>query len=452
MCAFRKPIAVCLYLYIVISACFSFTLALSKTWIQDNNWETTRNWNLQRLPCAGDVVKIDLVNGDIFLNSTTTIKELAFQEESSIVLGNSAEVVFIEEHSDSNTCKGGEISFTGSGSSDWFDPNNWQTVPKLNEIGLYSQQLPCEYDVVTFPQDSSYNVKISKNVTVANVFINGKKHSEHEFQQYITSHTGIQQIQLNKTASFHITGKECADISGCVCDNGKYEDYICSFVTCPKLKCDQPVKPFAGCCSICGNLLLLNFSAGFNKASMEKQIQKYLKEFPEVIFTSTKYEEQRIQIILWDVSTSEQPKTFHAARSIRENLLADESMHIIAIEILPKKSSGSAAESKSTSVGTVTIGLIAAGAFVFVLVVLFIFILFKRKHSRGVNATNTEGETHNVENPGYLEEGVNPLYIADLEMDTFGFTNALAVGETSIDEDTGGKENPLYEPAKPAGD
>ena len=37
---------------------------------------------------------------------------------------------------------------------------------------------------------------------------------------------------------------------------------------------------------------------------------------------------------------------------------------------------------------------------------------------RGVNVTvrNTEGEMHNVENPGYLEEGVNPLYIADLEM------------------------------------
>jgi hypothetical protein len=43
------------------TACFSFTLAVGKTWIQDNNWETTRNWNLQRLPCAGDVVKIDLV-------------------------------------------------------------------------------------------------------------------------------------------------------------------------------------------------------------------------------------------------------------------------------------------------------------------------------------------------------------------------------------------------------
>ena len=49
---------------------------------------------------------------------------------------------------------GDEISFTGSGSSDWFDPNNWQTVPKLNEIGLYSQQIPCQYDVVTFPKVS----------------------------------------------------------------------------------------------------------------------------------------------------------------------------------------------------------------------------------------------------------------------------------------------------------
>lgn len=50
---------------------------------------------------------------------------------------------------------GGEIRFTGSGSSDWFDPNNWQTS-KFSKIGLYSQQIPCQYDVVTFPQVSCY--------------------------------------------------------------------------------------------------------------------------------------------------------------------------------------------------------------------------------------------------------------------------------------------------------
>ena len=49
---------------------------------------------------------------------------------------------------------GGEISFIGSGSSDWFDPNNWQTELKLNDIGLYSKQLPCQYDTVTFSKVS----------------------------------------------------------------------------------------------------------------------------------------------------------------------------------------------------------------------------------------------------------------------------------------------------------
>ena len=50
---------------------------------------------------------------------------------------------------------GGDISFTGSGSSDWFDPNNWQST-KFSEIGLYTQQIPCQYDVVTFPKVSCH--------------------------------------------------------------------------------------------------------------------------------------------------------------------------------------------------------------------------------------------------------------------------------------------------------
>ena len=50
---------------------------------------------------------------------------------------------------------GGDISFTGSGSSDWFDPDNWQDT-KFSEIGLYTQQIPCQYDVVTFPKVSCH--------------------------------------------------------------------------------------------------------------------------------------------------------------------------------------------------------------------------------------------------------------------------------------------------------
>ncbi len=48
------------------TARFSSRWHWSKTWIQNNNWETMRNWNLQRLPCAGDIVKIDLVIYDVF--------------------------------------------------------------------------------------------------------------------------------------------------------------------------------------------------------------------------------------------------------------------------------------------------------------------------------------------------------------------------------------------------
>ena len=450
MIVLRKPIVVYLCFYIVNSAFFPFTLALSKTWIQDNNWETLQNWNLQRLPCADDLVKMDLANTAVYLNSTATIKELTFPTESSIVLGDSAEIVFADE-SDFKSCEGGgEISFTGSGSSDWFDPNNWQTELKLNDIGLYSKQLPCQYDTVIFPKDSSYNVKITRNVTVANIALNGKEHNENEFKQFVTSHTGAQQIQLKNSSSFRITGKECQDSSGCICDNNEHEDYICSFVTCPKLKCDQPVKPFGGCCSICGSLLLLNVSAGFNKNTTEKRIQEYLKKFPETIFTSTKYEEHRIQVILWDISTYDNPETIHAARSIRENLLADKTMLIFSIELLPKAFPGSVESSKSKGVDAITIGAIIAGVLAFLMMVILVLYIFVRHRPARyeVNVSNQESrnEQSHAQNL-YLEDGVNPLYESDLEMSALGFINAL----TTQDGEITGAENPLYEVKKSTG-
>ena len=48
-----------------------------------------------------------------------------------------------------------------------------------------------------------------------------QEHNENEFQRFVTSHTGVQQIQFENSASFHITGKECLDMSGCLCDSIK---------------------------------------------------------------------------------------------------------------------------------------------------------------------------------------------------------------------------------------
>ncbi|XP_028406054.1 protein amnionless-like [Dendronephthya gigantea] len=448
MCEFIK-VSLCAYLYAFIGVSWlQLTFALSKTWIQNENWEATKNWNLERLPCPGDTVNIDRAGVEIFLNSTSTIEQLIFRQNGSIVLGNSAEIIFEEEHADSEECKTGEISFVGSGSNDWFDPHNWKTDSKSIPVGLYSQLLPCQYDDVRFPKDSSYNVEISKSVTVAKVFINGKEHNETEFQRYTKSHTGVQRFQLKNSASFHITGKKCQDVSGCICNNNKYEDYICSFVTCPEVKCGEPVKPYGGCCSICGHLLLVNYSVGFTKEFLEKQIKKLLKKFPEVTFTSMKYKRERIEIVLWDETTSGSgsTRTTNAARSLRENLLADKNSHVTAVEILPKPPSSES--SKSEGITPIKISFIAVGSFVFfILVILLLFLLKRKSRNIAIDETQMEGEPSNLDHHLSDDDGVNPLYeCGDIEMDSLGFTNALAVE----DPDSEAKENPLYESAVPS--
>lgn len=65
--------------HLIFTACFSFTLALSKTWIQNNDWETMRNWNPQRLPCASDIVNIDVVI--MCLLTTTSDLDQIFLEQ-----------------------------------------------------------------------------------------------------------------------------------------------------------------------------------------------------------------------------------------------------------------------------------------------------------------------------------------------------------------------------------
>lgn len=73
-----------------------------------------------------------------------------------------------------------EVHFNKTYPSDWFDPKNW--CSSITETGnctdmiLESEMVPCSYDNVVFPKDSSFfvNVEAEMEIVVNTLKISGK--------------------------------------------------------------------------------------------------------------------------------------------------------------------------------------------------------------------------------------------------------------------------------------
>lgn len=103
-----------------------------------------------------------------------------------------------------------EVKFLRKSRADWYDPGNWlhRENPKISTDGNrllnednnnhdhnnhittgnpnsniphypieaipHLERVPCQYDSVRFPANSSFNLKVSSNVTITNFFLGDK--------------------------------------------------------------------------------------------------------------------------------------------------------------------------------------------------------------------------------------------------------------------------------------
>lgn len=93
-----------------------------------------------------------------------------------------------------------EVKFIRTTKADWFDPDNWihlgndvktsgqgsllnaKTFPVSSlEAIPHVERVPCQYDSVTFPSNSSFNLKITMNVTIAKLFLGDKVIKKHAY-------------------------------------------------------------------------------------------------------------------------------------------------------------------------------------------------------------------------------------------------------------------------------
>ncbi|GAB6024339.1 hypothetical protein CHUAL_009508 [Chamberlinius hualienensis] len=196
--------------------CMSYDLVGGgrRMWKPNTNFDNPDNWDIGRIPnCPNDKV--------IFENVILNIKEL---EESfsvaitnsvainSVILARNAELILpVDSTFDigrnlPSKCRGKVANFVASDVTHWFDPVNWRTDLNSDELAIpHSEKVPCKYDVVIFPPNSTFKVIIEGIEAECSSFkINDKDLSGEMFSSYVETPNGRNQFKskYEKVASY----------------------------------------------------------------------------------------------------------------------------------------------------------------------------------------------------------------------------------------------------------
>lgn len=123
------------------------------------------------------------------------------------------------------------------------------------------ERVPCIYDNVVFPKESSFWVQYPEISLSVNSFkIEGQKLTNDMLQYFLLSEAGSRQFKnldyQQRTDVITVKNIQCTDKSGCLChENEKFIlDAVCSNLKhiCNVTHCLNPIKPVGHCCEVCG--------------------------------------------------------------------------------------------------------------------------------------------------------------------------------------------------------
>ncbi|XP_034047203.1 protein amnionless [Thalassophryne amazonica] len=246
--------------------------ALFKQWIPDNNYENKTNWDKGYVPCGNDKVQFPLQRKtSVFVETAHAVRELTLPLDGEFILNPKAGF-YVTDVPDPNCGQGVTAQFKDSGSLMWFNPNLWQVAATQEDLqmenflfSVHEESVPCQYDDVVFKAQSSFSVDTTSNqqsIAVKSVSVFGKILSGLDFALYLQSASG--RLQFHGSSKVTPLGVVCDDPSGCVCENSVNKNRICSSVTCPSLKCLKPLQPLGHCCEVCGAIVTISYSQGFD--------------------------------------------------------------------------------------------------------------------------------------------------------------------------------------------
>lgn len=279
--------------------------ALYKQWIPDTNYENKTNWDKGAVPCGNDIIQFSAQRQvSVFVESTHALKEMRLPVNGELIL-NMGSGFYVLEGQEPGCGQGVVAQFRDFESLQWLDPAQWQTAATQGDLhrgdflfSVHEESVPCRYDDVVFKDTSSFRVDTSSSqpsIPVKSVTVLGKTfHSDADFSQYLSSRSG--QLQFHGSSAVTVGNLDCEDPSGCDCGNTMNHQQICGFVTCSSLSCKKPLLPTGHCCAVCGAVVTIHYSDGFN-------LQTYRQRIHQLFLVLPKY--KSIQLAMSKVSKSQ---------------------------------------------------------------------------------------------------------------------------------------------------
>ncbi|XP_077179861.1 protein amnionless [Paroedura picta] len=269
-----------LLLFFVFLQLLGSSRAVYKQWIPNTNFENVSNWDRGRVPCANDMVVFgssEVVS--VFVQSPHTLSNMYLPLNGEFIMAPGAGFAAFDGNYEPRCETGSEIKFTGLGSFQWYDPTLWQAAVSLEDLerGKYmfsvdEEHVPCQDDDVLFRPETSFRVNIESSeqmIRLRSISIMGQKFTANDtLAEYMKSRSA--KLQFHGQGAIQLSNARCPDKSGCECGNAADHHRICAALLqnsegrCPVPMCKSPLKPAGHCCEICGAIISLEYSTGFD--------------------------------------------------------------------------------------------------------------------------------------------------------------------------------------------
>ncbi|XP_078000745.1 protein amnionless-like [Glandiceps talaboti] len=388
--------------------------ASRKDWIPNIDYENPDNWNVKRLPCSNDRIILGSpsdTNVSVFIQSNATMKEVVLPNDGVVALGNNVVWSFSDEDEDAS-CEGTDVEFVRTGVKDWFDPANWEDSQGV--ALLETEQIPCAYDDVVFPQGSRFYVQLDTDVTVGSMQFAGQGHTTNSFTSFLESSDGEEQFTSDGVVS--VAG--CQDTSGCPCGNdGVVRDRICKMSCLPPL-CKKALLPSGACCAKCGCTLTMQYNKDqFVLDTFKNTIKsKFQNDYTKVLTSTSKTKDDNIQFFATDDYEGKDAAAM--CEALRQDILNNKATYGITnvTKLTSGEGTGKQTDSAPLETGAIA-GIIVAVLVILALVMVVALILRRGWCSRrdkkldiDMELAGAEFVNHPTDQSAVLRGFDNPMY------------------------------------------
>ncbi|XP_048341397.1 protein amnionless [Sphaerodactylus townsendi] len=312
-----------LFFVIFLRLLVGLSRAVYKQWIPNTNFENASNWDRNQVPCPNDVIVFgnsEVVS--VFVESPHSLTDMYLPMNGEFIMAPGAGFAAFDGNYEPGCETASEIKFTSSGSYQWYDPRLWHSAVSLEDMerGKYmfsvdEECVPCQYDDVLFQPKTSFRVNIESSeqmIHLRSISLMGQKFTDNEtLAAYLQSRSA--KLQFDGQGAFRLSNDRCPDRSGCECGNAADRLRVCAVLLkdsedqCPSPTCKNPLKPIGHCCEICGAIVFLDYSTGFDIELYRDRIRHTFLSLPKnagVKMAISKVHRPDTSLGLWPLSSA----------------------------------------------------------------------------------------------------------------------------------------------------